>query len=264
MPRLTPRPSALTTRKHLAPLAVLAFALAFFVSGCATPGPTHAYVAGLAQDPIIDLLPGSPDAEIPGYLDPVNELYGIAYDPFTDHLFLRVFPGDFIRVIDRPARQIKRSFFVESLPAGRGDLAIRSRDRHLFFAHPDSPQITETTLHGRVVRTITLDNLQGAPDGLAYDQKNDRLLVLKGGDLAHIGTYDLTGKRLSGIALDRDVRLSSLAYDSTAAEFYALLLNQPAVGIFDAQGRLLRTLPTPSADTHHLIDVGQRSLLRMF
>ncbi len=232
--------------------------------GCATPGPTHAYLASRADAPILDILPGAAHAEVATYLSSFNELYGIAYDPFTDHLFLRVFPGDFIRVIDRPAGKIKRSFYVTGLPAGPGDLAIRSSDRHLFFAHPTEPAVIETTLYGRIIRTITLDYLSGAPAGVAYDQANDRLLILQGGDLAHVGTYDLSGKRLSGVALDRNVRLGSLAYDSKATELYVPLLEDNTIGIFSAQGTLLRTLPAQSADETRFIDVGQRSLLRLF
>lgn len=260
MPRLTRRAAALTTRKLAAPAALATLLLC----GCATPGPNHAYLAGRADAPIIDVRPGVPDVEVPTYLASFNELYGIAYDPFTDHLFLRVFPGDFIRVIDRPARAIKRNFYVPSLPAGPGDLAIRSRDRHLFFAHPVEPVIVETNLYGRFVRNITLDLLAGPPSGVAYDQKNDRLLILQGGDLTSVGTYDLAGKRLSGVALDRNVRLGSLAYDSVAAELYVPLADENAVGIFGADGLLLRTLPVASPDSHRFVDVGPRSLLRMF
>lgn len=251
-------------RRHIFLPGGATVALALALAGCSTPGPTHAYLAGRAEDPIVDLLAGAPGADIPAYLSSMNELYGIAYDPFTDHLFLRVFPGDFIRVIDRPARKIKRSFFVESLPPGRGDLAIRSGDRHLFFAHPSEPKLIETTLYGRPVRTITLEALQGPPAGVAYDQKNDRLLVLQGGDLSRVVSYDLAGKRLGGVALDRNVRLVSLAYDSTSAEFYVPLLDEASVGVFDSKGVLLRTLAAPASGAHDFVDVGQRSLLRLF
>jgi hypothetical protein len=237
---------------------------AFGLVGCSTPGPTHAYLASRAEDPIIDVLPGMPEAHIPSHLIPVNELYGIAYDPFTDHLFLRIFPGDFVSVIDRPAQKVKRGIIVKDLPAGRGDLAIRSLDRHLFFAHPESPLILETNLHGRAVRTITLENIEGPPAGVAYDQKNDRLLVLPSGGGSLIVTFDLAGKQLSSVVLDREVRLGSLAYDSVAEELYAPLLNTAGVGIFDINGRLLRTLATAADSSHDFIDVGQRSLLRLF
>jgi hypothetical protein len=232
--------------------------------GCSTPGPAHAYLATSSAAPIIDVRPGEPGVEVPTFLSSDNELYGVTYDPFTDHLFLRVYPGDFVRVIDRPARKIKRSFYVLDLPSGPGDLAIRSSDRHLFFVHPSLPAILETTLYGKAVRTITLEALQAPPAGLAYDQKTNVLYVLQGGDLAHIGTYDLTGKRLSGVALDRNVRLTSLAYDSDAAEFYVPLLDEPAIGICDPAGHLLRTLPSPAGRTDDFIDVGPRSLIRMF
>lgn len=241
---------------------LLATALVF--SGCSTPGPTHAYLASRAENPIFDLGPNAPAVEIPSHLIAVNELYGIAYDPFTDHLFLRVFPGDFVRVLDRPARKPKRSFIVQGLPPGRGDLAIRSRDRHLFFAHPSEPVVLETTLYGRAVRTIRLDNTETPPAGVAYDQANDRLLILHPGSPARISTCDLSGKPIGDVTLERDVRQVSLAYDSTAREFYAPLLHEAMVGVFDVEGRLLRTLAEPADAAHDFIDVGQRSLLRLF
>ena len=269
MARLTRPHRPLTTRKHTPHRRFIAFLLgatiALSLAGCSTTGPTHAYLASRAEAPIFDLLPGTPDAAIPSHLGAINELYGIAYDPFTDHLFLRILPGDFIRVIDRPARKIKRSFFVPELPPGRGDLAIRSRDRHLFFAHPTLPAILETTLYGRALRTITLEQLQGAPGGVAYDQKNDRLLILHGsGPAARISAYDLSGQLLGGITLDQPARRVSLAYDSAAGEYYVALADEPAVGIFDSQGRLVRTLANPGPHAYDFIDVGQRSLLRLF
>lgn len=248
---------------HLVSSCALA-GVVLLATGCSTPGPTHAYLASRAEDPIIDVLPGSPEVEIPSYLASVNELYGIAYDPFTDHLFLRVFPGDFVRVIDRPARKIKRGFIVKNLPLGRGDLAIRSSDRHLFFAHPTEGAVIETNLNGVIVRTLALEHMQGPPAGVAYDQKNNLLFILKGGDLAHVGTYDLTGKRIAGVALDRNVRLTSLAYDSSAAEFYVPLADEASIGIFHLNGHLLRTLPAADGAARDFVDVGQRSLLRLF
>lgn len=242
----------------------VALGLVLFVAGCSTPGPTHTYVASCAEDPIVDVLPGTPNADVPCHLTALNELYGIAYDPFTDHLFLRVFPGDFVQVIDRPARTIKRSFYVKDLPPGRGDLAIRSSDRHLFFALPTLPAVLETTLYGHTVRTITLENLDGPPAGVAYDQKRNHFLVLESGPLPRVVTYALAGKLLGTVTLDHDVRRTALAYDSIAAELYAPLRDQPAVGIFNAQGHLLRTLAEPIGNAHDFIDVGQRSLLRLF
>jgi hypothetical protein len=268
MARLTRPTTSLTTRKRasvtrLTLAGTVAF-IAFGIAGCSTPGPTHAYLASRAEDPIIDLLPGSPTAEVPTFLDAVNELYGIAYDPFTDHIFIRSFPGDYIRVIDRPAHKIKRGFLVKGLPPGPGDLAIRSSDRHLFFSHPKRPEIVETTLYGEIIRTITLEDTATPPAGVAYDQKKDRLLILQSGSPARVDTYKLSGKRLGSVILDHDVRQVSLAYDSDKSEFYAPLRGQAAVGIFDSQGHLLRTLANPSASPFDYVDVGQRSLLRLF
>ncbi|MFA6959514.1 MAG: hypothetical protein WC205_02050 [Opitutaceae bacterium] len=238
--------------------------MCLFTAGCSTPGPLHAYVANRAEQPVVDLFPGDADIAIPTYLEPVNDLYGIAYDPFTDHLFLRIYPGDFVRVIDRPARKIKRNFLVQDLPPGRGDLAIRSHDRHLFFAHPSLPKIVESNLEGRRVHTITLENLQGPPSGVAYDQINNRLLILHGDNPACIATYDLAGLRQGDIALDRQVRLTSLAYDSDTREFYVPLKDGTTIGIFNIQGHFLRSIASSPATPHDFIDVGQRSLLRLF
>ena len=239
--------------------------LALALSGCATPGPNHTYVASIAQNPVMDLHPDSPTVAVPTYLTAASTLYGIAYDPFTDHLFLRVSPGNFIRVIDRPARKIKRSFSVGGLPAGGGDLAIRSSDRHLFFAHPTLPAVVESTLYGQFVRTLTLEALKGPPAGVAYDQKQDRLFILPKGEPAQISTYDLTGKPIASITLNRSVSQTSLAYDSAAREFYLRLQEEPAIGVFNHQGYWLRSLPLPATDPlGDFIDVGARSLIRMF
>lgn len=233
-------------------------------AGCSTPGPNHTYLGSRAEDPIIDRLPGTPEARIPTFLNGVVELYGIAYDPFTDHLFLRILPGNFVRVIDRPAGKIKRSFQVPGLTPGAGDLAIRSIDRHLFFVQADRPELLETTLTGQTVRTIPLQGLQTVPRGVAYDQKHDRLFILQEGPRALITTYDLSGKPTGGITLDRGVRPTSLAFDSVAGEFYVPLSDQPAVGVFNLQGRFLRQIDTASGQSHDYVDVGPRSLIRMF
>ena len=214
---------------------------------------------------MLDLRIGHQAEAIPTYLNAANTLYGIAYDPFTDHLFLRTFPGNYIRVIDRPAGKIKRNFTVEGLPAGHGDLAIRSSDRHLFFSHPTLPAVVESTLYGRFVRTHTLETLSAPPAGVAYDQKHDHLFILVGGQPAQVVTYDLTGKPIGRVTLDRNVRLISLAYDSVADEFHLRLRDEDSIGVFDQHGRWLRSLALPPAETNsEFIDVGARSFLRLF
>ncbi|MFA6287545.1 MAG: hypothetical protein WC661_09185 [Opitutaceae bacterium] len=268
MPRLTDRTARVTTRNPRSHAVLLAAALgcvALGAGGCSTPGPNHTYVAATGDEPILDLSDGAPIARIPSYLFSVNELYGIAYDPFTDHLFLRVAPGNFIRVIDRPARAIKYDFTAEGLPAkGGGDLAIRSRDRHLFFVHPTEPVLVETTLRGKHIRDIKLESLYQSPSGVAYDQKLDRLFILTGGDLSKVTAYSLDGKRLGAVGLDRNVLLTSLAFDSVAREFYVPLQDESAIGVFNLKGNLVRAIPLRWGQNRDHVDVGPRSLIRLF
>ncbi len=264
MHRLTPSALALTTRISRSGKIGVAL-LALGLNGCSTPGPNHTYVASRAENPVMDMHPINPSVAVPTYLRAANTLYGIAYDPFTDHLFLRVYPGNFIRVIDRPARKIKRNFTVAGLPEGGGDLAIRSSDRHLFFAHPTLPAVVESTLYGQFVETIILDTLVSPPAGVAYDQKKNLLYILAKGKPAQIYTHDLTGKRLGCVTLDRNVIQQSLAYDSVSAEIYVRLSDEPAIGVFNILGKWKRSIPLSTSDpSGAFIDVGPRSLLRLF
>ncbi len=267
MPRLTDCAACVTTRNLRARTAILTAlaCAALFEAGCSTPGPNHTYVAATGEAPILDVSDGAPAATVPSYLFSVNELYGIAYDPFTDHLFLRTVPGNFIRVIDRPARAIKYDFTAEGLPAKPGgDLAIRSRDRHLFFIHPDAPVLVETTLRGKHIRDIKLESLYEPPAGVAYDQKLDRFLILTGGDRSKVTSYSLAGKRLGAVGLDRNVLLTSLAFDSVAREFYVPLHDESAIGVFNLKGNFLRAVPVPATQKRDCVDVGPRSLIRVF
>ena len=264
MPRLTTASTRETTRKHGLLLAVALTAATLGMGGCATPGPNHTYVAATGSAPILDLATGTPTIEMPSPLRLADDICGIAYDPFTDHLFARISPGNYIRVIDRPARAIKRDFTVEGLPEGQGDLAIRSSDRHLFFVHPAGPVLVESTLFGKHVRDIPLEALQGLPSGVAYDQKRDQFLVLTGGDLAQVTVFSLAGKRLGAVGLDRNVLFTALAFDSVAREIYVPLHDESAIGVFDTKGHLLRTLPVPSTQSRDHVDVGPRSLIRLF
>ncbi len=263
--------------RHLLPLAALT-TFVVLLSGCATPGPLHLYVPSPATPTIIRdvaLDPTSaPPADIPSFLADDDTLIGFAYDPFTDHFFLRLAPGDRFSVVDRPARAIKREFTVASLataaPHRGGDLAIRPRDGHVFAAHPTQPAVVEFNRFGVLVRTLPLATLNAPPAALAFDPIRDRLLVLSGGDLARVTAHDLSGQRLSSVSLDRDVELAALAYDPEKRELYAPLLREPALGIFDESGHLVRTLPspnpasTPSVLTVPLFDLGPRSFLRLF
>src|SRR5215203_4359571 len=84
--------------------AILAQLLA---SGCATPGPLHIYSVESTQPTMVNDVAGEARATLPSFLADGERLDGFAYDPFTDHFFLRVGPGNLIRVVDRPARAVK-------------------------------------------------------------------------------------------------------------------------------------------------------------
>ena len=146
--------------------------------GCATPGPNHLYLLNPGQPDTIQnhASTGIETRDIPSHLESADVLLGLAYDSYTDHLFLRLAPGNAFRVVDRPDRSIKREFTATDIPAnGGGDLAIRSRDRHLFLSHPTQPALIEITLYGKFIRLITLEQFTGAPSGIAYDQTRDLL-----------------------------------------------------------------------------------------
>jgi hypothetical protein len=270
-----------TTRKlkFLTPVLLAALSLlALALSGCATPGPLHLYTTASTQPELITDTGAAPSADIPAFFAPGETLTGLAYDPFTDHLFLRLAPGNVVRVVDRPARAIKRTYTVAELPAtAGGDLAVRPRDGHIFFAHPTLPALVETDRFGAFIRTLTLATLNAPPAGVAYDAAHNQLLILSGGDLARITTHTVDGARVASVALDRTVGLLTLAFDSDTRELYIPLApqsplvssienqkseikNPPALGVFNLEGHLLRTLPQSAT----FIDLGPRSLLRLF
>jgi hypothetical protein len=233
-------------------------ALALGLAGCSTPGPLHVYSLPAVGAPRIFDRGDDGTAEVPSFVGSDEKVTGFAYDPFTDHFFLRLEPGSRIRVVDRPARKIKREFVIEdALPKSGGDLAVRPRDGHLFLLDPDA--VMETTRLGKLVRTFTLTGAHGIPSAIAFDMVRDRLLVL-GADGRHVTVHDLTGARMSEVQLQQTAG-ASLAFDAEKREIYAPLRERPKeVGVFDESGRLLRSLPA----TGPLIDVGQRSLIRVF
>ena len=235
---------------------IAALALAF--AGCATPGPLHVYsLPAVGAEHIADR--GDHGAwQVPSFVGSDEKVTGFAYDPFTDHFFLRLEPGYRIRVVDRPARAIKREFTIEdALPKGGGDLAVRPRDGHLFLLEPDG--VLETTRLGKLVRMFSLAGIAGRPAGLAYDATHDRLLVLAA-DGARVTRHDMSGARAGELTLEEPAG-PSLGFDADRRELFAPLRARPGeVGVFDENGRLLRTAPAAGA----LVDVGQRSLVRVF
>ena len=241
------------------------FAGLVLLGGCATQGPLHIYSATSAQPAFVTDTGSTGAANISSFLVEKEKLTGLAYDPFTDHLILRIGSGNTIRVIDRPAGKVKREFVVAEAPTtGGGDMAVRPRDGHLFLTHPTDPTLIETTRSGRFVRQFSLDSLTGPATGVAYDTKNDHLLVLSGSVPSVVTTHNLAGKFLSRLTLPFDGAPASLAYDSATGEFYVSDNDAAYISVFDRQGKLVRRVPAPGNTAAPFVDVGERSFLRIF
>lgn len=257
----------MTTRKlrgapRSAPLAAAFLAiLACAGSGCATRGPLHIYALSAGGErPVRDTGDGG-TTEVPSFLQADEQVSGFAYDPFTDHFFLRLAPGDRIRVVDRPARAIKREFTITGAPRGEGDLAVRPRDGHLFLLGAQPGEILESTRFGKLVGPFTLAGAPGPIVGLALDSAQDQLLAL-GADGQRVTVHDLRGGFVRELHLARPAG-PALAFDAERREFHAPLRERPAeIGVFDESGRLQRTVPAPAPSG--LIDVGPRSFVRVF
>ncbi|MBI3885447.1 MAG: hypothetical protein HY302_06930 [Opitutae bacterium] len=239
---------------------------ALLVGGCATRGPLHLYSAAGTQPGFVSDRGPTTVSRLPVFLPVGSTLTGLAYDPFTDCLFLRLAPGNRIRVIDRPARRIKREFTVDALAAaGGGDLAVRPRDGHLFLAHPTEPALVETTRFGEFVRTIALERLTAPPAGVAYDAARDQLLVLSvAGELPEVSVHATDGRWLRRIPLRSAGAREGLAYDPAAREFYVASTGAAVIAVFDEQGELRRTVPAPGNIPARFFDLGERSFVRIF
>jgi len=237
------------------------------VTGCSTPGPIHAYLYFPAQEAVlhdINPLNRGPEANIPAFLKKGEHVSALAYEPYTDHLYIRISPGNHVRVVDRPARKIKREVTVPRMPAGGHDFAIRSRDRHFFFSVPNSPALLEADLEGKFKSNIPLEGLERPVWGVALDKTTGEILLLADEYTNLVRRHGLDGKFHSELKLEKTVRGLSLDYDSEARLYYACLADGSAIGIFDDQGHLLRTLACNAASRETFIAVGPRSLLRLF
>ena len=212
----------------------------------------------------VDPLSGDELAQIPAFVQEGEQVIGLAYDPYTDHLFLRIFPGNRIRVLDRPAAKVKRVFQAPNLPLGGHDLSIRPRDRHLFFSDSTGPALIETDLYGALEGYIRLAGLDRPVSGVAYDSAKDQFIVLPEAAGNRLLRFSLTGSPVGKLRLEQAVQGNSLAYDPVTGSCYASLADGSAIGVFDEKGRLLRTLPRPAAGREVFLDIGPRSLLRLF
>jgi hypothetical protein len=248
------------TRKPVAVRAAI-IALALASSGCATRGPLHVYtLAAGGKRPVLDV-GASTNAEVPSFLEDEDRVTGFAYDPYTDHFFLRLAPGNRIRVVDRPARAIKRELEIKGAPEGAGDLAIRPRDGYIYLLGPTLGRLLYCTRFGKYLGELTLENPASGATGLAFDMVKDVLLVL--GDAGgRVTAHDLTGRKVAEVRLERRAG-PALAFDSDQREYHAPLPDRPGeIAVFDENGRILRS--TSAAAGSPLIDVGPRSFIRVF
>ena len=255
MPPLTRRRLGETTRKLGVMLAL------GLLSGCATTGPNHVYLTTAASPAVHDL--GPPPAEVGGAVPSPEPALGLAYDFNTDHLFVRL--AQVIRVIERPSGKILRELPlpVELQTSSSADLAIRSRDRHLFVVYPGGRAVAELTVLGEFVRRIELAEPAGPVGGLAYDQRSNRLLILSAThDGTRIGAFNPAGNVIYWMTLASAVRPVSLGYDSNARHFFVPLADDRTLGEFDQDGQLVARHPVDGVIT--AVDAGSRSFVRVF
>jgi len=258
-PPLTAGPTRMTTRKALLARAAAGLALAL-AAGCATPGPLHRYAFAPGQpERVADLGPAGA-GEVPSLVARGERVAGLAYDPFTDHLFLRLAPGNRIRVVDRPARRLKRELELPEAGAG-SDLAVRPRNGHLFLLEGPGGGVAEHTRFGRPVGRFPLEGVSGEPRGLAFDAARDELLVLAA-DGRTVSRHDLAGRRRGEfrLAVAAD---GSLACDAETGEVHAVLADGAGeVGVFGPDGARRGTWNAGGPGA--MIDLGPRSFLRVF
>ncbi len=237
-------------------------ALGLLLGGCATPGPLHVYTLESGVPQAVRDKGESNTLDVSTFMEEGDSVLGFAYDPFTDHFFLRLAPGNHIRVIDRPARAIKREYTVTTLSDKNevADLALRPRSGHVYAVLPHETALAEFTRLGEPVRKLVLSGLTSSPVGVAFDTVRDQLIVLTSAP-ATITRFSLEGNPLgSTLALAGEIGAPSLAYDSEREEYYLPLVGDKAVGIYGADGKLVRTLPLAAP----FVDLGPRSLIRMF
>ncbi len=247
--------------------------LALAFGGCATPGPTHVYWAAASGLTVHDLETASGERRsLDGQIKKGEEIVGLAYDQFTDYLFLRLNPGDIIRIVNRPAgsrvRDLKLTPEVAvspgETPVNSLDITVRSRNRHIFAIDPREPAIVEFTLAGEMVRKIKLANpLRGPVGGLGFDDRRDRLVVLFASSPAVLAEVTLDGTIVHQTNLAAAMHPVSLGCDAEAGEYFVPLADG-AIGVFDREGHLLRSHQVPAGVAPAAIGAGPRAFLRVF
>lgn len=246
-----------------------AFILAF--TGCSSPGPNHLYIATAGGESIHDVpRSGAAPVQIPSRTTTEEKVLGLGYDAFTDELFVRLAPGNIVRVIDRPSKRHLRDMSLPGLAPTTAhpltaDLSVRWRNRHLFLVDADGRSVVEYTLFGEFVGRIPAGADTDQIGGLAFDQKRDRLLVLLAGPHPSIVVRTLDGREEARYELHAAVLPLSLAYDSTAEHLFVPMPGGKSIGVFDLKGNHLSTTQSPDlAGDVTALAAGDRSFVRIF
>ncbi len=239
---------------------------AVLMSGCATKGPTHLYLAGDGTLPVIDRdLEGEQHDELPGFLEASDQVVGLGYEFNTDYIWLRLAPGNVLLTIKRSERKEWYRYTLPGAFAQSGtlslDLAVRAFNRMVYLAMPEPGLVGKVTRYGDVLEAVRPGGIEAPIGGLAWDQVNDRLLVLYR-DEARVVTFADETEPVATVRFDRAVQPTSLAYDSNRQRYYVPLAEAGWLGEFDAEGRLIARLPL--AEGLRAIDAGQRSAVRVF
>lgn len=262
MSQLTSAEPAKTTTKA----GLVGGLLLMWLGGCATPGPTHLYMAGAGDRPVWDhSLQGEDHDAIGGLLAETDQVVGLGYEYNTDYIWLRMAPGDRLVTIKRSMRQVWYDYDLpaafaanESMPL---DLAVRAFNRMVYAAMPEPGVVGKVTRYGKVQVSFRPGGEPRVIGGLAWDQVADQLLVLyvdEGEVVAYANESDATRR----VKLQADVDAWSMGYDSNRSRYYVPLRGGEWIGEFDAQGRLIDRLALP--DGVRGIDAGQRALVRIF
>ncbi len=161
--------------------------LGLTLGGCATSGPTHLYLAGAGDRPVVDIsLQGDDHDELAGLLAATDRVIGLGYEYNTDYIWLRLAPGDRLVTIKRSIRDV---WYRYDLPAEFAatdatslDLAVRAFNRMVYAAMPEPGLVGKVGRYGDVRERIRPGDDQRVIGGLAWDQVADQLLVLYAGD----------------------------------------------------------------------------------
>lgn len=227
----------------------------------------HLYSATNGGHPVRDrALEAGEDDELVGFLEEGDRVVGLGYEFNTDYIWLRIAPGNRLITIKRGFRELwydyalPDSFLLED--GMSGDLAVRSFNRMVYVAMAEPGRVAKVERYGDVREVIQPGGSERVIGGLAWDQANDRLVILYAGDVPEVVIYDNDVEEVSRVSLAAAVRPTTLAYDSNRRRYYVPLAEAGWLGEFDAEGQLIGRLPFP--DPAASIDAGQRSAVRMF